>query len=135
MNRGADEWGFPWVTDTHAPDRFQVALSFSPVRDMFMGRRVERPILLRCASFARRCRRKSSCGALRRRRSAFRGPMRGCGMPASGPWRTGVEWWCQVSQWKREDWDIGLVDGGQTVIYRIFQDYGSGQWFMEGMYD
>jgi hypothetical protein len=54
---------------------------------------------------------------------------------ASGPWRSGGEWWSRVGEWKREEREIGLVSDGHLAIYRVFRDCDSGQWFMEGMYD
>lgn len=126
--------GFPVVTDTHAPDRFQVALSFSPVWEHVhepphgvgntLTLRMFRPPLpvrvkLRGAAPSS----ISFPGTKARVRDA------------SGPWRSGGEWWSRISEWKREEWDIGLVNEGHAVIYRIFQDCDSGQWFAEGRYD
>jgi protein ImuB len=134
MNRGADEWGFPWghgYTRTgQIPGRVFFLAGAGHVHGPPRGTantltlRIFRPPLPAKVKLR---------GAAP---SSIRFPGTNARVrDASGPWRSGGEWWCQVSQWKREDWDIGLVDGGQTVIYRIFQDYGSGQWFMEGMYD
>lgn len=57
--------------------------------------------------------------------------VRGTVLTASGPWRSSGEWWTGT-RWARDEWDIDLSDGG---IYRIYFRLGSGDWFVEGVYD
>jgi protein ImuB len=52
-------------------------------------------------------------------------------LKAAGPWRTAGDWWSQAP-WDRDDWDIGLNNGG---LYRIFKKRPVESWFVEGVYD
>ncbi len=49
----------------------------------------------------------------------------------AGPWRTCGDWWT-TDPWDRDDWDIGLNNGG---LYRIFLNRPAAAWFVEGSYD
>jgi protein ImuB len=65
---------------------------------------------------------------------------------AAGPWRTSGEWWKTPAApaggspgsppgragWNRDEWDVALSDGG---LYRIFEDRGTGRWFVEAVVD
>jgi len=65
---------------------------------------------------------------------------------SAGPWRTSGEWWKTAAvagaaepssrpgraEWNRDEWDVALGDGG---VYRIFEDRGSGRWFVEAVVD
>ena len=50
---------------------------------------------------------------------------------ASGPWRLEEEWWREHPV-TRDYWDVELSDGG---LYRLYRDRGSGDWFVDGIYD
>ena len=52
-------------------------------------------------------------------------------LEAAGPWRTSGDWWRETI-WDRDEWDVGLNDGG---VYRIYLDRPVHQWFVEGAYD
>lgn len=52
-------------------------------------------------------------------------------LDAAGPWRTSGDWW-MPDAWDRDDWDIGLNDGG---LYRIYLKRPAEAWFVEGVYD
>ena len=63
----------------------------------------------------------------------------------AGPWRTSGDWW-RSDFWARDEWDVGVVSGskvkgvgsqvGQTqVLYRIYRELRSKEWFVEGVYD
>jgi protein ImuB len=80
---------------------------------------------------------------------------------SSGPWHTSGEWWKRqeagrsgpdAGQWNREEWDIAITAAAKTgvpqptrgwssgpvngtVLYRIFHDVTTGNWFVEGTYD
>jgi protein ImuB len=127
--------GFPVVMDTHQPDSFQVMPSFSPAREHDNGTprgRVATTLTLRM--FRPLLPAKVKLRGAAPSMISFPGT-RAQVTNASGPWRSGGEWWSQAGEWKREEWDIGLVSDGHPIVYRIFQDCGSGQWFVEGMYD
>jgi protein ImuB len=52
-------------------------------------------------------------------------------LQAAGPWRTSGDWWT-ADPWDRDDWDIGLNNGG---LYRIYLKRPAEAWFVEGVYD
>lgn len=52
-------------------------------------------------------------------------------LEAAGPWRTSGDWWTP-DPWDRDDWDIGLNNGG---LYRIYLKRPAEAWFVEGAYD
>ncbi len=52
-------------------------------------------------------------------------------LEAAGPWRTSGDWWT-ADPWDRDDWDIGLNNGG---LYRIYLKRPAEAWFVEGAYD
>ena len=54
---------------------------------------------------------------------------------ASGPWRSGGQWWDAAGEWLREEWDINLTIDGYPALYRIFRDLATRNWFVEGIYD
>src|SRR5262245_10709315 len=57
--------------------------------------------------------------------------VRGSVIMLSGPWRTSGDWW-DPEPWSRDEWDAALSDG---AVYRIFYDFRSTSWFVEGVYD
>jgi protein ImuB len=57
--------------------------------------------------------------------------IRGRVIMLSGPWRTSGDWWDQ-DPWSRDEWDAALSDG---AVYRIYYDFRSTAWFIDGMYD
>ena len=65
------------------------------------------------------------------------GNVRGPVARAAGPWRGSGDWWNQ-NVWDREEWDLGLNDGG---LYRAFSarsarvEEDRRDWFLEGSYD
>ncbi|HEX5433755.1 MAG TPA: hypothetical protein VFY05_05925, partial [Candidatus Angelobacter sp.] len=54
---------------------------------------------------------------------------------ASGPWRKNGSWWDKDREWSRDEWDVEVTGANGNGLYRIFQDYRSNQWFIDGMYD
>lgn len=52
-------------------------------------------------------------------------------LEAAGPWRSSGDWWT-ADPWDRDDWDIGLNNGG---LYRIYLKRPAETWFVEGVYD
>jgi len=57
--------------------------------------------------------------------------VRGRVIRLSGPWRTSGDWW-DPEPWSRDEWDVALSDG---AVYRIYYDFRSTSWFVEGLYD
>jgi protein ImuB len=57
--------------------------------------------------------------------------VRGRVIMLSGPWRTSGDWW-DPEPWSRDEWDAALSDG---AVYRIYYDFKSTAWFVEGVYD
>ena len=52
-------------------------------------------------------------------------------LSAAGPWRTSGDWWT-ATPWAREDWDLSLSNG---ALYRLYREYFTGAWFLDGEYD
>ena len=67
----------------------------------------------------------------------------------AGPWRNSGDWWSETS-WARDEWDVRLVESPsrahktrpfetvpnpESVVYRIYLNLHTQQWFVEGMYD
>jgi protein ImuB len=52
-------------------------------------------------------------------------------LTAAGPWRTSGDWWT-TAPWARDDWDLSLSDG---ALYRLYREYFTGTWFVDGEYD
>jgi hypothetical protein len=50
---------------------------------------------------------------------------------ASGPWGLEEDWWGEAPL-ERDYWDVELSGGG---LYRVFRDRGSGDWYVDGVYD
>ena len=50
---------------------------------------------------------------------------------AAGPWGLEEDWWSS-ERLERDYWDVELVGGG---LYRIYRDRGTGDWFVDGVYD
>jgi protein ImuB len=77
----------------------------------------------------------------------------------AGPWRRSGDWW-RSDLWARDEWDVGVESRGQRsdvrdqksessntkepggrggsslqVLYRIYRELRSKEWFVEGIYD
>ena len=66
----------------------------------------------------------------------------------AGPWRTSGDWW-RSDIWARDEWDVAVEFRGQRsesrgqksessetkVLYRIYRELRSKEWFVEGIYD
>ena len=58
----------------------------------------------------------------------------------AGPWRTSGDWW-RSDLWARDEWDVGVESNSkigafpQPVLYRIYRELRSKEWFVEGVYD
>lgn len=63
----------------------------------------------------------------------------------AGPWRTAGDWW-RPDFWARDEWDVGVESGSKVkkvgsqvgptqVLYRIYRELRSKEWFVEGIYD
>jgi protein ImuB len=63
----------------------------------------------------------------------------------AGPWRTTGDWW-RSDFWARDEWDVGIEsnskikgvgrESNQThILYRIYRELRSREWFVEGVYD
>jgi protein ImuB len=57
--------------------------------------------------------------------------VRGRVIRLGGPWRTSGDWW-EAEPWSRDEWDAALSDG---AVYRIYYDFRSTAWFIDGVYD
>ena len=136
--------GFPMITDSHRPDSFQVLPSAveeagadraakkaaragqeireSPPAPQLVLRWFRPPLPARVES-------GSTPNTI-----IFNG-MKAKVLEACGPWRSSGSWWERSGQWQREEWDVALAWNGASGLYRIFRDFESGEWYVEGMYD
>ncbi|MEM6795958.1 MAG: hypothetical protein AAF725_18430, partial [Acidobacteriota bacterium] len=63
--------------------------------------------------------------------AAKRPKIHGAVRVASGPWGLEEGWW-QQDPVARDYWDVELAGGG---LYRLYRERGSGDWFVDGVYD
>jgi protein ImuB len=130
-DEGKGRVGFPGVLDTHQPDSFQV-LPFNEKRKEAAAVASNRLALRMFRPPAPARVEVSAEGApvwisFQRRR--------GRAVHAVGPWRGTSEWWDATNSWLRDEWDIHLNFDGEAGLYRIYRDYSTKQWFIQGMYD
>jgi protein ImuB len=58
----------------------------------------------------------------------------------AGPWRRSGDWW-RSDFWARDEWDVGVESNSKIgvlshqVLYRIYRELRSKEWFVEGIYD
>jgi protein ImuB len=126
--------GFPVVTDSHRPDSFDVLPVFAPKQNE--EKREHHP---ESPALAMRMYRPPLSAKVEIRNHvpsaiAFNGAKAKI-THASGPWRSGGEWWSRSGAWQREEWDVEFEIRGGRGAYRIFRDVASGDWFVQGMYD
>jgi protein ImuB len=147
---GEDNIGSPALLDTHRPDAFSLkrfALTTKPEsksrrksvshrqsaisNKQCLGFRIFRPPLRALVQADNGW--PSQISAWGKQRSVY-----GKVVSLAGPWRTTGDWW-RNDHWARDEWDIALESGrgmNQTkVLYRIYRDLSSGDWFVEGSYD
>jgi len=134
--------GSPQLLDTHRPGAFHVQRFSPPQEETEQSAAIEA--------------RQSALSALR----IFRPPLRAKvqvreGAPCAitildppdgnkvqslavqalaGPWRSSGGWWAEAP-WARDEWDVALMPGEDTIFYRIFHDLLAEEWRVEGIYD
>lgn len=108
-------------------------------RKCLLGFRVFRPPLRAIVQAEQGCPREIS--AWDKNRSVY-----GKVVCVAGPWRTSGDWW-RSDFWARDEWDVGVESnskikevGGHVspplqVLYRIYRELRSKEWFVEGVYD
>jgi protein ImuB len=127
---GKENVGSPALVDTHRPGAFAVrpaleksgrVLSIPPATLAFRAFRPAVPARVVSAADEPRqvwARAKSRV-------------IEGRVLTVAGPWRTSGDWWT-TTPWAREDWDLSLSDG---ALYRLYREYFTGAWFLDGEYD
>ncbi|MFZ0314915.1 MAG: hypothetical protein WAL85_19590 [Candidatus Korobacteraceae bacterium] len=119
----------------------------------------EHPLAMRLLRPACRLRVRSADGRPEHLATEARQPdceeLRGQVLWSAGPWRSSGDWWAenakhsgpnteQTGPWDREEWDVALASagnngakevGGNLVLYRIYRDLATGQWFADASYD
>ena len=153
---GETRVGSPVLRNTHRPDAFQMQ-RFLPPSEETLGARTGRPRSQEhCPALPH--------SALRRFRPAIPARVelkdakpvfvtflnqRRKVLAQAGPWRNSGDWWNE-SSWTRDEWDVTLVENPsrahktrafemvsnpESVVYRIYFDLHTQQWFVDGMYD
>ena len=127
---GKENVGSPALVDTHRPGAFTVrpaleasgrVLSIPPATLAFRAFRPPVPARVVSAAAAPKqvwARAKSRV-------------IEGRVLTVAGPWRTSGDWWT-TTPWARDDWDLSLSDG---ALYRLYREYFTGAWFLDGEYD
>jgi len=152
--------GSPELLDTHRPDAFRInrfelkeskrerkgqrvtgnSNPKSEIRNpnFALGFRVFRPPLRAIVQAEQGYPREISAWA--KNRSVY-----GKVVCVAGPWRTTGDWW-RSDFWARDEWDVGIEsnskikgvgrESNQThILYRIYRELRSREWFVEGVYD
>jgi protein ImuB len=126
--------GFPVITDSHRPDNFEVLPTFRPTQSKNKGKVHRGTPRLAMRVFRPPSSAKVEVHSNVPTAIVFNGT-RAKVMHASGPWRSGGDWWSRSGAWQREEWDVELEMRDGKGVYRIFREVRSGQWFVQGMYD
>lgn len=124
---GPENIGTPVVLATHRPDGF-VMKSFASSAQSELEK-PEKPIMLAFRRF-----RPPPPAQIKTERQPVHiasAIVKGTIASAKGPWHTSGDWWLQ-NPWQREEWDIGLQNGG---LYKIYRDLATMSWFVDGNYD
>jgi protein ImuB len=114
--------------EVNGNSKFQI-----PNSKFTLGFRVFRPPLRAIVQLEKGCPREIS--AWDKNRSVY-----GKVISVAGPWRTSGDWW-RSDFWARDEWDIGVESGSKfgvtshPVLYRIYRELRSMEWFVEGIYD
>jgi protein ImuB len=119
--------GSPRVLDTHRPDSFVI----EPFRPSVQQQGVLRDNPLRLAFRRFRPPQPARVIVAPQPVHITSAVARGAVGIAMGPWFTSGNWW-RTDIWNHEEWDIGLQSG---ALYRIFRDFATETWFVEGNYD
>ena len=126
---GRENVGSPVLVDTHRPGAFAVrpaldpggrVLSIPPATLAFRAFRPPVPARVVASGAPRQI-------WARARSRVIEGRV----LTAAGPWRTSGDWWT-ATPWARDDWDLSLSDG---ALYRLYREYFTGTWFLDGEYD
>jgi len=144
--------------DTHRPAAFRMERFVSQTESQtteasptLSGWATEAPIALRIFRPARQVRVQVSegrpCNLVPPARNEEKDVLQGKILWSAGPWRSSGDWWAQQSSaqhstedaqvWDREEWDIALASGknDDVVLYRIYRDIATGDWFADASYD
>jgi protein ImuB len=123
--------GSPELLDTHRRDAWrmraspemEVAVDASVCAEMRLAFRYFRPPLKARVELAEGGRPKR----------VYAQQIYGTVVECAGPWKGSGEWFRESAAWSREEWDLGLNDGG---LYRAFSvEAAARDWYLEGSYD
>ena len=142
---GENRAGAPMLLDTHGPNGFQQTRFVLPdmqekqtVREKPPTAviRIYRPALPATVELREGRPAFLGCEGVRRQILAF-----------AGPWKRKGEWWSERA-WAREEWDVEVrtlrpkvqrerdgTDEKETALYRVYKDWRTKRWFVEGVYD
>ena len=130
---GTKNIGSPEVLDTHHPNRFHIR-HFMPTHVTTRRKpSSERPASMALRIFRPPLEARVELLGGEPSRIFFSGKS-GKIVTARGPWHNSGEWW-QERRWKREEWDIEVQNVHKRVLYRIYRDAHTNQWFVDATYD
>jgi protein ImuB len=133
---GIENAGSPELLDTHRRDAWKMNATPNLVAESFEAPR-ENGLRLAFRYFRPPLRaRVELVGATGRPAKVFAQQIYGAVVECAGPWKASGEWFTSAP-WDREEWDLGLNDGG---IYRAYSAASprreqDREWFLEGSYD
>lgn len=129
---GVENVGSPELLDTHRRDAWRMRsspVSSSVVYEEEGGRELGIRLAFRYFRPPLRARVEIEGG---RPRKVYAQQIYGNVVECAGPWKASGDWWLGAApEWAREEWDLGLNDGG---LYRAFTTEEE-EWFLEGSYD
>jgi nucleotidyltransferase/DNA polymerase involved in DNA repair len=150
--------GIAKLLDTHRPDAFCMERFASQPVSQSHGaatlseQAIEAPLALRIFRPAQQLRVQMTdgrpCKLMLTVRNEDQDLLQGTVLWTAGPWRSSGDWWTQqhssthisnedIQVWDREEWDIALASekSSGVVLYRIYRNIATGDWFADASYD
>jgi protein ImuB len=133
---GEEHVGSAELRDTHRPDDFRMGKFGHEIHNAKFKMQNAKKLALRRFRPPRRAQVEVRAG---RPAEVRFGTVRGRVVELAGPWRTSGEWWTGEG-WARDEWDVALApqlvrDAANVILWRIYRNLETGEWFVEGNYD
>jgi protein ImuB len=139
---GEERVGSPRTVDGHRPERFALVPYAPPAppevrqeprrgRGLLAVRVLRPPLAVEVLTGEEAARPAELRGTVADDTTEKRPRVEGRVRVASGPWGLEEGWW-SGDPVARDYWDVELAQGG---LYRLYRERGSGDWFVDGIYD